>query len=102
MASGEYQRLHLGVYLIVPFLLRHSLEMAAVLACGPGAALSHRSAARLYGLLPYPAQRGDIDVTVPSSHIHRRKGVRVHRAGLNRWEIRERHSIPVTAPIRTR
>jgi hypothetical protein len=33
-------------------------EMAAVLACGPGALVSHRSAASVFGLLSYPAGRG--------------------------------------------
>ncbi len=37
--------------------------LAAVLACGPGAALSHRSAAALWGLRPTAAAK--VDVTVP-------------------------------------
>jgi hypothetical protein len=65
LASGRWKALHPGVYLVVPFLLEHSLEMAAVLACGEGAALSHYSAAYLYKLLPYPAKPGRIHVTVP-------------------------------------
>jgi very-short-patch-repair endonuclease len=87
--------------LIVPFLLQHSLEMAAVLAGGPGAVVSHLSAAYLYKLLPFPAQPGPVHITVPGMHIRRLENVRVHRAQLRHWEFRERHNIPLTAPVRT-
>ena len=49
--------------------------MAAVLACGPGSAVSHRSGASLLGLLSYSAAR--IDVTATSAR--RRPGIVVHR-----------------------
>lgn len=52
--------------------------MAAVLACGPGAVLSHGAAAAHWGLLR-PLD-GPIDVTVPTrSGRKRRKGIRIHR-----------------------
>lgn len=52
--------------------------MGAVLACGRGAVLSHRSAAALWGLLT--AVEGPIDVSVPTQNgRRRRKGIRVHR-----------------------
>lgn len=52
--------------------------MAAVLACGEGAVLSHGSAAVLWGLLR-PLD-GPIDVSVPSSAGRgKRKGIRLHR-----------------------
>jgi very-short-patch-repair endonuclease len=53
--------------------------MAAVLACGKAAVLSHRSAAMHWGML---TPRGAaVDVTVPGSGGRsRRKGIRVHRA----------------------
>jgi len=56
--------------------------MAAVLACGPGAALSHGAAAVHWGLLR-PLD-GPIDVTVPTHNGRkRRRGIRIHRcAGL--------------------
>ena len=50
--------------------------MAAVLAGGDGALLSHRSAARLWGLMT-PAVES-IDVTVPSSRLVERKGIASH------------------------
>ena len=47
VSTGRFHRIHRGVYSLVPkeLLKREGLYMAAVLACGPGAVLSHRSAA---------------------------------------------------------
>jgi very-short-patch-repair endonuclease len=98
---GRLTNLLRGVYLVGPVMAAHAREMAAVLACGPGAVLSHLWAAYLYELLPYPAKAGPIDVTVTQGHPGRHAEVRVHRAALAPHEIRERHDIPVTAPIRT-
>ncbi len=65
VAAGRLHRIHHGVYSLVPkaLLKREGLYMAAVLACGPGAVLSHRSAARLHELRDYGYTR--IEVTVP-------------------------------------
>jgi very-short-patch-repair endonuclease len=72
--------------------------MAAVLACGPGAVLSHTSAAALWRLLP---QRGLVHVTVPGEARHR-YGIRVHRSRtLASDQITRRDNIPVTTPSRT-
>ncbi len=61
-----------------------------------------RSAAHLYGLLPYPAKPSLVHVTVTESHSRRRRGIDLHRTtALARHECRERDGIPVTAPIRT-
>ncbi len=75
--------------------------MAAVLACGEGAALSHGSAAALWGLLR-PIS-GPIDVTVPTrSGRRRRHGIRLHRCGsLRSDQVLCRLDIPVTTPART-
>lgn len=81
--------------------------MAAVLACGEGAALSHRSAAALWGLAPRsgPAvgSGGRIDVVVPySAGGIRHKGIRIHRSrSLPPGSIVRRDGIPVTNPART-
>src|SRR5882757_9192548 len=51
--AGRLHRVHRGVYAVGHSLLRpEGRWMAAVLSCGPGAVLSHRSAAALWGLLP--------------------------------------------------
>ena len=51
--------------------------MAAVLACGHGAALSHRSAAALWGFGEEHA--GYIDVSVRRDSEARIRGIRCHR-----------------------
>jgi hypothetical protein len=72
--------------------------MAAVLACGGGAVLSHRSAGRLWGLLP-PASEW-VDVTSPKAEVERKK-ISGHRSRLQDDEWLVRDGIPVTSPFRT-
>jgi very-short-patch-repair endonuclease len=98
--SGLVRRLHRGVYLLGTVLGPHSREFAAVLAYGPGAALSHRSAASLWGLLPYSTP-APIDVTARGGDPRGRPGIALHRALLIPAELRTRHRIPVTSPART-
>lgn len=66
-----------------------------------GAALSHRSAATLWGLLP-PTD-GPVDVLIPgTSGRKRRKGIRLHRSlAFLPAEVTLRDGIPVTKPTRT-
>lgn len=77
--------------------------MAAVLACGNGAVLSHTSAAVLWGFLkPF---RGPIHVTSPNLNGRsRRGGIALHRSrslAADPSLASERHRIPVTTPQRT-
>jgi very-short-patch-repair endonuclease len=98
-------RLHLvwrGVYAVGrPRLSRHGLWMAAVLACGTDAVLSHESAAALWGILPDPPG-SIIHVSVPLGVARSRPGIAVHRrANLRPVDIVRRDRIPVTAPVCT-
>ncbi|MFN8161045.1 MAG: type IV toxin-antitoxin system AbiEi family antitoxin domain-containing protein [Solirubrobacterales bacterium] len=70
--------------------------MAAVLACGRGAFLSHRSAGALWGVREW---RGPIEVTVPQDRNPRPPGILVHRRFTVGPVIRD--GIPVTAPADT-
>ena len=70
--------------------------MAAVLACSDGAALSHLSAAVLWGMLEGRGQM--VHVTAPNRR--RVPGVIVHRAPLHGERVR-RDGIVVTTPGRT-
>ncbi len=80
---------------------RYAEELAAVLACGPGAFLSHASAAYLWGLRPRPKD-GLIDVTVVGRHVRSREGIRVHRCrSLHRRDVTSINGIPVTSVART-
>lgn len=74
--------------------------MAAVLACGPTAVLSHRSAAALWELRP--TARGGIDVTIATRAGLARRGIDVHRPrsllACDRVKVR---GIPCTSVART-
>ena len=73
-----------------------------MLACGPSAVLSHRSAAHLYELLSYPAPPGPIDVTVVGGHARPHPGSEpTERPRCGRTSSASAHGIPVTAPPRT-
>lgn len=72
--------------------------MAAVLASGPGAVLSHRSAAALWRIRP--PSSGPIEVTVPGKSDSR-GGVRKHSASLPADEVTTANGIPVTTVPRT-
>lgn len=102
VASGRLHRRHHGVYLLDPpeRASRVTLLTAAVEACGPGAVLSHQSAAELWELLP--AHAGLIEVTVVTRCSGDRPEIRRHRVSeLDRADIRTRHGIKVTSPART-
>jgi very-short-patch-repair endonuclease len=77
-----------------------TLMTAAVVACGPDAALSHRSAAELWGLLE--TRPGDIDVTVIGHNPGLRPGIRRHRSrAIEPREVRTKRGGRVTSPVRT-
>jgi very-short-patch-repair endonuclease len=98
LSVGRLHGVHRGVYAVrYPTLTRNGRFMAAVLACGEGAALSHFSAAVLWGMLN--EWGGAIHVT--SDARRRRPGLVVHEASLGGGEVRKRAGIPVTAPART-
>ncbi|HWB70407.1 MAG TPA: DUF559 domain-containing protein, partial [Solirubrobacterales bacterium] len=73
--------------------------MAAVLAAGEGALLSHRSAAQLWGLLPPRVEA--IDVTCPPGRVVRREGIVAHESPVAEDERAVSERIPVTSPFRT-
>jgi hypothetical protein len=97
-------RLHLvmhGVYAVGwPRLTPKRRWMAAVLACGDGAVLSHRSAAALWGI--GTEAPGRVDLSVRRSTRVRRTGLRVRRRPTLRPEdVTELDGIPVTSAART-
>jgi predicted transcriptional regulator of viral defense system len=94
--SGRLHLLHQGVYAVghrPPSPL--ATAIAAVLACGPDAALSHRSAAALWRIIPrWPSKP---EVTAPTKH--RVKGIHVHRS--QTADATTHYGINVTTPLRT-
>jgi very-short-patch-repair endonuclease len=84
-----------------PDLTQYGHWMAAVLACGDGAMLSHSSAAALWRI--GFEERDVIELSLPSLSRRRRPGLRIHRRPslkLDRDLTRE-YGIPVTTPIQT-
>jgi very-short-patch-repair endonuclease len=94
---------HRGVYLVGHSVLANGArELAAVLACGPAAVVSHNTAAYLWQLLPYPANPGPVNVTIAGRERARRAGIRIHCVQtLGQRDIRALHRIPITTPART-
>jgi hypothetical protein len=99
--SGRLYRLHQGVYAVGhPGVSREGRWYAAVLACGDGAVLSHRSAAALLGIRPDNRRR--IDVTSPARGGRDRPGIDAHSAAtLLPSDITHVDRIPVTTVPRT-
>jgi very-short-patch-repair endonuclease len=100
---GHLHRLHRRVYLYGP-PIRHqwTYEIAGVLACGEMAVLSNYSATYLWHLLPHPANRRPVHVTVVGRDPGIKPGIRIHRVKqFQGSEVRSRHRIPVTSPART-
>jgi very-short-patch-repair endonuclease len=98
VAAGELVPVHAGVYAVghVP-RHAHARSLAAVLACGSGAALSHAAAAALWDVMDWPPT---LEVTAPKERC--RKGITTHRSStLTPKDIRKRHGVPVTSPART-
>jgi len=101
VAAGRLHRVHGGVYAV-----GHRAEpprarfLAAVLAGGTGAGLSHRSAAAHVGLLSWSPR--DVDVMVPRGGERARPGIRFHRPKVygpeDRWTV---DGIPCTTVART-
>ena len=97
---GRLHRFHRGVYVVgYRRINRKGRWIAAVLASGSEACLSHRSAARLWQLMP----PGDewVEVTSPSSSRARRRGIVCHEGIVAEDERLEVDGISVTSPFRT-
>jgi hypothetical protein len=100
LAVGRLHRIHVGVYAVGHRRLTVlGRWMAAVLACGEGALLSHRSAAAHWGLVPV----GSVPIHVTA--LLRRpgqRGVATHNVRRLHPDDREaRDGIPVTSVART-
>ena len=98
VAAGHLYRLHGGVYAVGrPALSWRGKYLAAVLACGPGAVLSHWSAGRVLGL----TERSRLTVTIPQARAGP-MGIEVHRSRmLTPLDVTRLDGIPVTSVART-
>lgn len=98
--GGHLLPLHPGVYAVGHARLRREGHwLAAVLATGPQAVLSHRDAAGLHGLRPANHRRIDVTTTADRRSTPR---IRVHRTRcLDAQDTTVAHGIPVTTVART-
>jgi very-short-patch-repair endonuclease len=97
LAKGELRVLYQGVYAVRRSpLTQEGRWIAAVLACGQGAALSHESAAALWQIWPLARV---IHVSAPCDR--RRTGVVVHRRALGAAKVTRRYNIPVSGLVCT-
>lgn len=108
LSSGAIQRrvergllhcVHRGVYAVGhPQLSLRGRWLAAVLACGPGAVLSHRSAAALWDLATVPASRIEVSV---ARRVRGPARVVLHLSRALEADSASQAGIPVTTPNRT-
>jgi uncharacterized protein DUF559/putative AbiEi antitoxin of type IV toxin-antitoxin system len=99
--NGRLHHISHGIYAVGrPELTPRGRWMAAVLACGDDAVLSHRSAAELWGIGYEEKKR--IDVSIRRKSKITRKGIKVRaRPALDAGSVVVRFGIPVTDPVQT-
>jgi very-short-patch-repair endonuclease len=100
VSRGALWRLFHGVYTTAdPALLPLARESAALLSLGPGAVLSHRSAAAAWEIA---AREEPVHVSVLGRKPRSRPGVHIHLPRrLKPQDIRTRHNLRLTSPART-
>lgn len=98
VARGWLRRLHYGVYVVGALETALTRPAAALVATGPSAVLSHRTAAALWEILP-PRPDDPIHITLLDANRRPRQGLRIHHA--ERLETRRRYGLRLTSPART-
>lgn len=98
--AGWLRVIHRGVYLLGPVLPPRALEMAAVLACGAAAAVTSRTAGRLWAIVRTPSSREPVEI-LTEANCHR-AGILVHRVtALRGDEVTRLDGIPIAVVART-
>jgi hypothetical protein len=98
---AQLRRVHRGVYAFGAGVLTLRGELtAAVLACGDGAVLSHRSAAAWWEMLAW--DRREVEIIVPRGAGRGLVGIRPRWSrSLDQRDVWRRDNILVTSPART-
>jgi very-short-patch-repair endonuclease len=98
--AGRLRPVFRGVYAVGHVALRREgWWMAALLACGEGAALSHRTAANVWDLMTGPTL--PIDVTAAAAKGRKHRQITAHRMLLAPFDALVRDNLRVTTPSRT-
>src|SRR3954452_7394508 len=96
LETGRLHGVHRGVYAVGhPLLGRHGVWLAAALAVD-GAAVSHRTAAALWGI-----RDSDVVEVAVGRGVRPRSGIRIRETRLPADETCTQDGIPVTTPART-
>jgi very-short-patch-repair endonuclease len=98
LAARRLTPIHRGVYAFGAQIGLRGHWLAAVLACGEGAVLSHRSAAALWGLIP---ARHPIEVSARSGRGKSGRRIVIHEGRIDRRDRTLQARIPVTTVART-
>ena len=100
--NGRWQRIHKAVYLIGPAPPTLSARArAAAFTCGDGAAVSHRTAAVIWRLVPNSPEP-ELHVTVAGRNPGVKPGIHIHRvAELVPEEVTTNNGFPLTTAART-
>ena len=98
--AGRLVPVHRGVYQVGLLISTRAWEMAAVLACGPGAVVSHWSAAVLWKLCAARNDVAPVHVTIRQGDRGHRPGICVHRDTLRAEDTSEVDAVPVTTLAR--
>ena len=99
VGRGQLHVLHRGVYAVGHRVLSQQAHwLAAVLACGAGSVLSHRSAGQLWQIVSSTSVAPEV---TRRGHHRGRPGIRAHRSSLAEDEIEVVDRIPVTCVART-
>jgi Transcriptional regulator, AbiEi antitoxin len=101
IARGWLRRVRRGVYAVSGAPpSRWEAVMAAALAAGPDAVVSHRSAATIHGFTGLIADLPEL--TVPHERRLQLAGVRIHRSrNLAPGDLETRRGVRLTTPVRT-
>ena len=99
--ARRLRQLHRGVYRVGPLVVTRARELAALLACGPHACISHGSAGFLWQLMPDPSDDMPVEISLAQGHRGRRPAIRVHRVSLHADEVTTLDCIRLTTLSRT-
>lgn len=102
LANGLLHHVHEEVYAVGHTRFgQRSWWWAGLLAYGPGAVLSHRTAAVLWGI--QRQRRQPVEVTAPGGRqgVERRRGIWIHRCKFGPEDMTTRDGFPVTTVART-
>ena len=99
--SHRLRRVLPGIYAVGHIKLRREgWWMAALLACGGGAVLSHRTAAVAWGILPGDGLR-PVDVIARGNGGRKLRNINPRRISLRREDVWLRYGMWITTPART-